>query len=455
MVIIRKLVENKQPRRGDPDGVGEARWRIPIGRDVWDELRKPERYDESSWDGKRFQSIYGVPARMFDELVAEAAKHPTLCKKVTWGDGVKGPLPKPLELKVAAVLETCQAGLLFKTAERLYKISACTLEAFFHEFMRLQVLHEYSKHVYIPTERHDIDSNLKMHAPAMGTPGLISLVDGVKQQWLGCSHAERFVNTGKEGKPTRLWNVAGNAKKIIHHVHGSHPGARNDMTASLFDEYLQAIKTGRLYADEEFELFGADGHAHTHKGLYAGTDNGYHRWRILQCPSKVGQDKWLKRWSKRIESIRKPGSECIFGILKKRFRALALPCPYRDACKVDNQFRFLCSLHNRLQRHYGLDTIGDLPGDWTIANTETDLDRIALQCNRTTGELPHMVDDAGVGNVITPEYESSWSSLRSALVEHFKVQWEKNEIFWPKKATDCRPSYRLDPAVRRTGLSGM
>ena len=76
--------------------VGEARWRIPIGRDVWDELRKPERYDESSWDGKRFQSIYGVPARMFDELVAEAAKHPTLCKKVTWGDGVKGPLPKPL-----------------------------------------------------------------------------------------------------------------------------------------------------------------------------------------------------------------------------------------------------------------------------------------------------------------------------------------------------------------------
>ena len=100
----RKLVENKQPRRGDPDGVGEARWRIPIGRDVWDELRKPERYDESSWDGKRFQSIYGVPARMFDELVAEAAKHPTLCKKVTWGDGVKGPLPKPLELKVAAVL---------------------------------------------------------------------------------------------------------------------------------------------------------------------------------------------------------------------------------------------------------------------------------------------------------------------------------------------------------------
>ena len=31
-----------------------------------------------------------------------------------------GPFSKPVELKVAAVLEMCQAGLVFKTVERLF-----------------------------------------------------------------------------------------------------------------------------------------------------------------------------------------------------------------------------------------------------------------------------------------------------------------------------------------------
>ena len=127
----RKRIVDKQPRRGELDGVGVERWRIPLPENVWDELRRPQRYDESSWDGKRFMSIYGVPAKVFDELVAEASQHDILRGKTHHGDGRRGPISKPVELKVAAGMETCQAGLLFKTAERLYNISEQVIESFF------------------------------------------------------------------------------------------------------------------------------------------------------------------------------------------------------------------------------------------------------------------------------------------------------------------------------------
>ena len=44
----RKRIEEKMPRLGDADGVGQAKWRKRVGEHVWEELRRPERYDEAS-----------------------------------------------------------------------------------------------------------------------------------------------------------------------------------------------------------------------------------------------------------------------------------------------------------------------------------------------------------------------------------------------------------------------
>ena len=144
----RRKAVKPQPRRGDLDATGAARWRIPVPDSAWDELSRMLAADPASWDGKRFRSIHGVPKQIFEELVEEARQHPELCGKQFYGDGVRGQFSKPLELKVAAVLEMCQAGLTFKTAERLYKISIPALQKFFHAFTYLQVKHEYTKHVY-------------------------------------------------------------------------------------------------------------------------------------------------------------------------------------------------------------------------------------------------------------------------------------------------------------------
>ena len=75
----RRKAVKPQPRRGDLDATGAARWRIPVPDSAWDELSRMLAADPASWDGKRFRSIHGVPKQIFEELVEEARQHPELC----------------------------------------------------------------------------------------------------------------------------------------------------------------------------------------------------------------------------------------------------------------------------------------------------------------------------------------------------------------------------------------
>jgi hypothetical protein len=60
------------------------------------------------------------------------------------------------------------------------------------------------------------------------------------------------------------------------------------------------------------------------KGAYLIVDGGYHKWRDLQCPKKHSAVHRDIIWSEWLESVRK-GVECLFGVLKGRFRCLKLP----------------------------------------------------------------------------------------------------------------------------------
>ena len=65
--------------RGLTDATGQARWRIPIPDSVWDELRRPDAETDATWDGQRFRSVYGVPKKIFDELVEEVVGSMASC----------------------------------------------------------------------------------------------------------------------------------------------------------------------------------------------------------------------------------------------------------------------------------------------------------------------------------------------------------------------------------------
>jgi DDE superfamily endonuclease len=80
-----------------------------------------------------------------------------------------------------------------------------------------------------------------------------------------------------------------------------------------------------------------DGTVRTEKGLYLIVDGGYHKWKCLQCPMKhtsLPKDASRNKW---VESVRKD-IECVFGMLKGRFRCLKLPIYYHDKETIDSMF---------------------------------------------------------------------------------------------------------------------
>ena len=148
-----------------------------------------------------------------------------------------------------------------------------------------------------------------------------------------------------------------------------------------------------------------------------------------------------------MESVRKPGSECIYGRMQKRYRILSLPCLFDSDVKMDNTFRFIAMLHNRCQRHSGLDKLGAFDSDWKTANTNMDDERIDRE-NGTNGGVPRLVNHGAVGNQVEAEQESSWLTLRDALVTHFRHKWDRGQVFWLHTAAQCRENFRTDPSTR-------
>jgi hypothetical protein len=76
--------------------------------------------------------------------------------------------------------------------------------------------------------------------------------------------------------------------------------------------------------------------------MYLIVDGGYHKWRCLQCPLKHSAIHREMLWSKWLETVRKD-VECVFGVLKGRFRCLKLPVYYHDKKSIDDMF-FTCSI---------------------------------------------------------------------------------------------------------------
>jgi len=91
-----------------------------------------------------------------------------------------------------------------------------------------------------------------------------------------------------------------------------------------------------------------------YKGAWGLVDNGYHRWACTQAPSKINNLLTEQRLSDWIESFRKD-SECVFGILKGRWRVLKTGLRVEGAAAADRIWLTCCALHNMLLNIDGLD----------------------------------------------------------------------------------------------------
>ena len=117
----------------------------------------------------------------------------------------------------------------------------------------------------------------------------------------------------------------------------------------------------------------ADGTQSITRGPYLITDNGYAKWRIMQCPIKFCTNERELRWASRLESVRKD-VECYFGRLKARFRILQSNILFHHQYKVDNVFVASSILHNMNLEHDGLDVAWKTQANWETPEDEDDVD---------------------------------------------------------------------------------
>lgn len=102
------------------------------------------------------------------------------------------------------------------------------------------------------------------------------------------------------------------------------------------------------YAKVCWAYFTWDGDIETDTGAYLICDNGYCRWPISICPFEgAAKTTFEGCFSSNLESVRKD-VECVFGILKKRWRILDYGLRFRSMLTCEKIFVTCCILHNMM-----------------------------------------------------------------------------------------------------------
>jgi hypothetical protein len=341
----------------------------------------------------------------------------------------------PLELKILGVLRRLGRGGSFDECWDGSSMSEHTSRDFFYDFCSRFSQTFYSEYVTIPTSREDID-RIKRTYEKLGFPGAVGSIDAVHVRWDKCPASYRSACKGKEPYPTLAYECIVDHTKRILSATRSHPGARNDKTIIRYDSFMMEIKNGR-YKDETFELYNLDGSKVQQKGLYVISDNGYHRWDVLQCPLKHTSNDDAAVWSCALESVRKD-VECTFGILKHRFRILRNPIEIHSQDRIDDAFFTCCILNNLLLKYDGYDKRWDSviwknedPDGHRHERYDGRLKRIDDRAKKRAQAAKVDTLRAFVRDDEPFEEDDRFFELRAKLIRHYKVAKAKiTEILW-------------------------
>ena len=191
-------------------------------------------------------------------------------------------------------------------------------------------------------------------------------------------------------------------------------------------------------------MFKSDGTIYSGRGLWILCDNGYHKWKFMQCPATVCDTDILHKWPSKMESMRKD-VECTFGSLKKRFIILDKGLNFRSRWKCDNIVFCCMVLHNMILSHdnamdwenvdlswlYSLDGYDE---DWDSLNNdekvlETNYGIQAQNSNMTN------IDAFAIMQELQAEHSDEHYKLRQQLVDTYGVILQKSEAngsnLWP------------------------
>jgi len=391
--------------------------------------------DPSSKAHKEFVAEFRVPYDLYCTILED-------CRGQQWAKAPHSPRKKkqgrpssPLEYKVLGALYRLGSGCLNRTTARMFSMSPSMTDIFFKDFCAWYA-QKYETECTAPATEDEIRAVEEVYSK-MGFPGCVGSVDGVHVHWARCPLGLQPRHKGAKGYPSRSFNVTVDHRRMIQRVASSKPGAMNDVTAVRYDPHVNSVKDG-LYAAYKYDLRGV-----STTGAYLLADGGYLRWRCLQCPRSHDPRKYIRDWSGVLESIRKD-VECVFGILKGRFRILKLPFEFENEAHIDNVFYTCCVLHNQIQRIKGFDNVWREDVDWRGAGGEhvrevNEVRRLG-HGRRHTLRVEATTDTSRVGGMWgeeTGNESQEWLALGERLALHYQDVRRAGKIQVPKSQRWC------------------
>jgi hypothetical protein len=406
-------------------------------------MHKPRVEDDTSYWGKKWRSMTSLPWNLFETVVKEAQP---LRKPNQRGKA------HPLKLMVALGLIHLRSGATMAFVATLGGVDCEVLRRFVKRWLRYTAVHVVPQHVYVP-RGEELERVLNLHA-RLGFPGCLPVWDGVECDVIAIPAALTPAHTNKDNGTSRGFLVAGDATRRIMYTSPSFEGGTNDKTKARYPGLMQDLRDGLVHPQATFELYTSEDTKETFSGLWGLSDAGFHPWATNYFPVKICTGA-LRSWSQRAESFRKPGTENIYGIIKRRYRIFGVPWSFqgvryahfgKSVQVMDDAWLMACALHNRLMVYDGIHDLGRYESDFCSVNVMVDLNRAIHKPSE-----PLLPSNTGALYEDTPpEEDPAHKPFLDKLVAHLQFQWAKREVRWLRTARSSRGSPR-DLAPRQYG----
>lgn len=466
----------------------------------WEDYILDPRPGEKVW-AKEFRNNFRLPyasyVMLLDLISSEASNgmFDRWTKAYERKNNKKNKQVSPIELLLLGSLRYLGRGWTFQDMKDVTYISRDVHRKFFHQFVKFGARVLYPMYVSAPNTVEELKDCEREYSIA-GFPGCIGSTDATHIPLEKVFTSMRQSHLGHKGKATmRTYNLTCNHRRKILHTTQGHPARWNDKTLVRFDTFMLELRDGALNEQFDFELTTRQGMTSDEngedrtlklKGAYVIVDNGYLEWPTLVPPLKSTCNRSELRFSQWLESMRKD-VECTFGILKGRWRILKSGIRLHNTEIADNIWLTCCALHNMLLDVDGLSKSwkNGVPSRWELQCGEFEINEIpfAIQqlVNPTDSEefrlqqydrsrfgyqSPSLIsdneeedDDSNNGNHIpiqrrqegriesgTAVNELNFFQFRSLLVDHFNIQFHKNNVQWPRRLACSMPRH-VPPAV--------
>jgi hypothetical protein len=256
--------------------------------------------------------------------------------------------------------------------------------------------------------------------------------------WLKCP--KELINSckGREKHATVKFQVVCDHTRKILYCSGWYPGAMHDIAVCRNDQFSKKCMEERLKM-VEYILFDQYGRPRKCKGGHVLVDGGYLKYACFICPQLQRCESSAVYWSELLESVSKD-IECVFGILKARFRILKMQLEVKYASTIEAIFQCCCILHNILLVHDGLDTKYNDEAFWSHLSPEndneeesTDIENI-IEEHQSTQHCLYVPEEMshGLNGTSFEASEQLFEKKCDYLIRHNHKQYQMGLLLWPK-----------------------